>query len=132
MVGMVPTFSSIVEDIVTIFILSSCPRNSNIVYKKYHQCISFRLLNAFHSDYLINTILFKINHPVHNICMYWPNFDCPQFVNNKSLYRNIQLTPSHFFWLFLSPNRSIIWGAVSLWTLARIWNLQKRRFVHVQ
>ena len=42
-------------------------RKGNIIRKKYHQCTSFRLLKAFHSDYLINAIPFRINHNMH-IC----------------------------------------------------------------
>ena len=63
---------------------------------------------------------------MHSIRMYWPNFWLPRVHKQQSIfkksYRNLQLKPSRFFWHLLCPNWSIIRGAASLWTFARIRN----------
>ena len=43
------------------------------------------------------TIPFKINHPVHNICMWWPNFWLPTVLKQQSIFLNtlIEVYSSH-------------------------------------
>ena len=76
-----------------------------------------------------STIPFKINHPVHNISMYWPSFWRPTFGEQQSIFektlihRSLQLKPSSSVWHRLHPTWSILYrGAVNLWIFARIRN----------
>ena len=69
--------------------------------------------------------------------MYWPNYGLPTFREQQSIFwkktlRSLQLTSSSFLWHLLRPNWSIIRGAVSLWTFARIRNRWNWRYVHFQ